>query len=160
MVGLKTLRADPCIDDVIIEEEQAPTPPTDPRATIIPPWMSGQVSGCNDFQPPSRDAAATLESATVKPAPVVIDSSTLDEDYHPAKSQKSATSYMRKSTVVKKSSKHGVTSPQHSASDLKATTENSKQKTSKFKHEEKQLLPGNIALPGPEKDVGDWLAKM
>ena len=160
MLGMKTLRADPCIDDEIIEEEQAPMPPADPRATIIPPWMTGQVSGCNDFQPPSRDAAATLESATVKEAPVVIDRSTLDEDYHPAKSQKSVNSYMRKSTIMKRSSKHGVTSPQHSASDLKTTTENSKQKTSKFNQEDKQLLPGNIALELKDKDEGNWLAKM
>ena len=61
-------------------------PPPDPRATIIHPWMTGQMSGCNDFQPPSRDAAATLESATVKPAPVVIDEASVEDDYHPPKS--------------------------------------------------------------------------
>ena len=32
MIGLKCLQADPCLDNDIIEEEQAPIPAPDPRA--------------------------------------------------------------------------------------------------------------------------------
>ena len=31
VIGLRCLKADPCIDDAMIEEEQAPIPPKDPR---------------------------------------------------------------------------------------------------------------------------------
>lgn len=79
MISLKCLTADPCIDDAYIEEEQAPIPAPDPRAHTIHPWETGQTSGCNDFLPPARDVASNLESATVKAAPPIIESSVLDE---------------------------------------------------------------------------------
>ena len=61
---------------------------------------------------------------------------------------------------MKRSSKLGLPSPQYSAADLKATAENSKQKIGKFNQEDKELLPGNIALDLRDKDEDDWLAKM
>lgn len=80
-------------------------PPPDPRAHAIYPWETGQISGCNDFLPPARDAAANLEKATVRAAPPVIEPSIPDEsDYLAVKSQKSSNSYLRKSTTMKKSS--------------------------------------------------------
>ena len=87
MIGLRCLTADPCVDDAFIEEEQAPIPLPDPRAHTIHPWETGQISGCNDFLPPARDAAATLESATVVPAQPFIEASMVDEsDYLAVKS--------------------------------------------------------------------------
>ena len=71
------------------------------------PWETGQIASCNDFLPPARDVAANVDRTTVKPAPPSIEySEDLDStDYHPpVKSQKSTTSYMRKSTVMKKTS--------------------------------------------------------
>lgn len=111
MLGLRTLKADPCVDDSIIEEEQAPVPPPDPRAHTIWPWETGQISGCNDFLPPTRDAAANLEKATVRPAPPVTEPSLPDEsECLAAKSQKSSNSYIRKSTIMKKSSAQNLKS--------------------------------------------------
>jgi hypothetical protein len=135
MVAVKCLKADPCVDDALIEEEQAPLPPADPRAHFIPPWETGQTSACNDFLPPARDVAATLETATVKPAPPLIEPSMLDEsDYLAVKSQKSTTSFMRKSTVMKKNhgnSLQSLKSPAASRDALNSTTEKAKQKNGK-----------------------------
>ena len=69
MIGLKCLQADPCIDNDIIEEEQAPIPPPDPGVHKQMPWETGQTSSCNDFLPPARDVAANVDRTSVKPAP-------------------------------------------------------------------------------------------
>jgi|TARA_B110000285_G_C15134511_1_gene625957 hypothetical protein len=68
-----------------------------------------------------------LETATVKPAPPLIEPSLLDEtDYLAVKSQKSTTSFMRKSTVIKKNSLSSLKSPAASRDALNTTTEKAK----------------------------------
>lgn len=160
MVGLQSLKADPCIDDSIIEEEQAPNPPPDPRAYVIHPYETAQVSGCNDFLPPARDVAASVETTTVIPGPPTIEASVVEESELLAiKSQKSLNSYQRKSTIANKTSagKLFMKSQEASKENLGATAEKANRKISK---EKQHLLPGNIALDLKDKDEDDWRSRM
>ena len=66
---------------------------------------------------------------------------------------------MRKSTVMKKGSFIGLKSPKASKESLIATNEKAARQKTGGK-QEKQLLPGNIALDLRDPDEDDWMAKM